>query len=138
LGRPPARTQGGRARRTGRRWPHPVRRARRAHPADLVRRRGPPATRRAVAVGGRAPRGAGPDDGGEGRRRADPRRWVDATARSAGRGRLRLHAARSEAAWLAVPEGDTVWRAARRLDRALSGKVLTRTDFRVPELATWD
>jgi endonuclease-8 len=37
-----------------------------------------------------------------------------------------------------VPEGDTVWRAARALDRALSGKVLTATDFRVPEFATWD
>jgi endonuclease-8 len=37
-----------------------------------------------------------------------------------------------------VPEGDTVWRAARQLDRSLSGKVLTRTDFRVPAFATWD
>jgi endonuclease-8 len=37
-----------------------------------------------------------------------------------------------------VPEGDTVWRAARQLDRALSGQVLTTTDFRVPALATWD
>jgi endonuclease VIII len=37
-----------------------------------------------------------------------------------------------------VPEGDTVWRAARLLDRGLSGKVLTRTDLRVPEYATWD
>ena len=37
-----------------------------------------------------------------------------------------------------MPEGDTVWRAARRLDRALTGKVLTRTDFRVPAFATWD
>jgi endonuclease-8 len=37
-----------------------------------------------------------------------------------------------------VPEGDTVWRTARALDRALSGKVLTRTDFRVPTYATWD
>jgi endonuclease-8 len=37
-----------------------------------------------------------------------------------------------------VPEGDTVWRAARRLDRALSGRPLTATDFRVPTLATWD
>jgi endonuclease-8 len=37
-----------------------------------------------------------------------------------------------------VPEGDTVWRAARRLDRALTGKVLTVTDFRVPAFATWD
>jgi endonuclease-8 len=37
-----------------------------------------------------------------------------------------------------VPEGDTVWRAARLLDRGLSGKVLERTDFRVPAYATWD
>jgi endonuclease VIII len=37
-----------------------------------------------------------------------------------------------------VPEGDTVWRAAQRLDRALSGKVLTRFDVRVPAYATWD
>ena len=33
-----------------------------------------------------------------------------------------------------MPEGDTVWRAARLLDRALSGQVLTATDFRVPVL----
>ena len=37
-----------------------------------------------------------------------------------------------------MPEGDTVGRAARRLDQALSGKVLTRTDVRVPAYATWD
>jgi endonuclease-8 len=37
-----------------------------------------------------------------------------------------------------VPEGDTVWRAARTLDRALTGQVLTGTDFRVPALATAD
>jgi endonuclease-8 len=37
-----------------------------------------------------------------------------------------------------VPEGDTVYRAARSLDRALAGQVLTRTDFRVPQLATVD
>jgi len=37
-----------------------------------------------------------------------------------------------------VPEGDTVHRTARRLDRALSGHVLERTDFRVPQLATVD
>jgi endonuclease-8 len=37
-----------------------------------------------------------------------------------------------------VPEGDAVHRTAHRLDRALSGKVLTRTDFRVPALATTD
>jgi endonuclease-8 len=37
-----------------------------------------------------------------------------------------------------VPEGDTVWRAARLLDGALTGSVLTATDFRVPAFATWD
>lgn len=37
-----------------------------------------------------------------------------------------------------MPEGDTVYRAARKLDRALSGHRLTRTDFRVPQLATAD
>ncbi|WP_020387260.1 DNA-formamidopyrimidine glycosylase family protein [Kribbella catacumbae] len=37
-----------------------------------------------------------------------------------------------------MPEGDTVWRACRRLDQALGGQELTRTDFRVPSLATTD
>lgn len=37
-----------------------------------------------------------------------------------------------------MPEGDTVWRTARHLDQALSGHVLTLTDFRVPALATVD
>jgi endonuclease-8 len=36
-----------------------------------------------------------------------------------------------------MPEGDTVYRAARRLD-ALSGQVLTASDFRIPSLATSD
>ena len=35
-----------------------------------------------------------------------------------------------------MPEGDTVWRAARQLHRALAGQVLTRSDFRVPRYAT--
>ena len=35
-----------------------------------------------------------------------------------------------------MPEGDTVWRAARSLDRALSGQVLTAAELRVPALAT--
>jgi endonuclease VIII len=35
-----------------------------------------------------------------------------------------------------MPEGDTVWRTARHLDQALSGSVLTETDFRVPAIAT--
>jgi endonuclease VIII len=37
-----------------------------------------------------------------------------------------------------VPEGDTVWYAARRLGDALTGRQLTRTDFRVPRYATTD
>ncbi len=35
-----------------------------------------------------------------------------------------------------MPEGDAVWRAARRLHEAFAGAVLTRTDFRWPSLAT--
>jgi endonuclease VIII len=35
-----------------------------------------------------------------------------------------------------VPEGDTVWRTAHHLDRALSGNVLVGSDFRVPAYAT--
>ncbi|MFF9771071.1 Fpg/Nei family DNA glycosylase [Streptomyces sp. NPDC014636] len=37
-----------------------------------------------------------------------------------------------------MPEGDTVWQAARRLHEALTGKTLTRSDFRVPKYATVD
>jgi len=37
-----------------------------------------------------------------------------------------------------VPEGDTVYQAARRLREALAGRVLTATDFRVPAYATVD
>jgi endonuclease-8 len=37
-----------------------------------------------------------------------------------------------------MPEGDTVWLAAQRMDHALAGQVLTLTDFRVPALATAD
>jgi endonuclease-8 len=37
-----------------------------------------------------------------------------------------------------MPEGDTVWLAARRLHDALAGRALTRSDFRVPQLATTD
>jgi DNA-formamidopyrimidine glycosylase len=35
-----------------------------------------------------------------------------------------------------MPEGDTVWHTARQLDEALAGRTLTRSDFRVPRLAT--
>jgi endonuclease VIII len=35
-----------------------------------------------------------------------------------------------------MPEGDTVWQAAQRLHAALAGRVLTRSDFRVPRYAT--
>jgi formamidopyrimidine-DNA glycosylase len=37
-----------------------------------------------------------------------------------------------------VPEGDTVFLAATRLNAALAGQTLTRTDFRVPRIATVD
>ncbi len=37
-----------------------------------------------------------------------------------------------------MPEGDTVWLAARRLGTALSGLALTRSDLRTPALATAD
>ncbi|MEA2453172.1 MAG: endonuclease [Actinomycetota bacterium] len=37
-----------------------------------------------------------------------------------------------------MPEGDTVFLAATRLDGALRGKALTRSDFRVPRYATVD
>ncbi|MET0303942.1 MAG: DNA-formamidopyrimidine glycosylase family protein [Microbacteriaceae bacterium] len=37
-----------------------------------------------------------------------------------------------------MPEGDTVWRAARDQHTALVGAVLTRSDFRVPKYATAD
>ncbi len=37
-----------------------------------------------------------------------------------------------------MPEGDSVWKLARRLDRQLSGRTVVRSDFRVPRLATRD
>ena len=37
-----------------------------------------------------------------------------------------------------MPEGDTVYLAARRLREALAGRTLTRSDFRVPRYATVD
>jgi endonuclease-8 len=37
-----------------------------------------------------------------------------------------------------VPEGDTVWLAGKRLHAALADRVLTTSDFRVPQLATTD
>lgn len=37
-----------------------------------------------------------------------------------------------------MPEGDTVWRSCQRLNEALAGQRLVRTEFRVPTLATTD
>ena len=37
-----------------------------------------------------------------------------------------------------MPEGDAVWRTAQRLHQGISGRQLTRTDFRVPAIATVD
>jgi endonuclease-8 len=37
-----------------------------------------------------------------------------------------------------VPEGDTVWLAAKRMQEALAGSTLRRGELRVPQLATVD
>ena len=37
-----------------------------------------------------------------------------------------------------MPEGDTVWRAAKQMHEALAGDILATSDFRVPRLATAD
>ena len=37
-----------------------------------------------------------------------------------------------------MPEGDSVWKLARRLDRQLAGHAVVRSDFRTPRLATRD
>ena len=37
-----------------------------------------------------------------------------------------------------MPEGDSVWKLARRLDRSLLGREVVRSDLRVPRLATRD
>ncbi|GGB74652.1 hypothetical protein N798_10280 [Knoellia flava TL1] len=37
-----------------------------------------------------------------------------------------------------MPEGDSVFKLARRLDRSLRGRVVRRSDFRIPRLATKD
>ena len=37
-----------------------------------------------------------------------------------------------------MPEGDTVFRAAHRLDAALAGAEVTRFELRVPQVATVD
>src|SRR3954453_22310559 len=37
-----------------------------------------------------------------------------------------------------MPEGDSVYLAAKRMQQGLAGHRLTRTDFRVPQLATTD
>ncbi|RKS75311.1 endonuclease-8 [Motilibacter peucedani] len=37
-----------------------------------------------------------------------------------------------------MPEGDSVWRVARRLDARLGGRTVVRSDFRVPRFATAD
>ena len=37
-----------------------------------------------------------------------------------------------------MPEGDTVWLSCQRLNQALAGQTLTRSEFRVPQLAETD
>ena len=75
-----------------------------------------------VAGRGRPARLAGPAHRGAGRRRGPAGRRLDPAARGARGRRLRRHPAGTEDR---VPEGDTVYRTARLLDRALSGQVLT-------------
>jgi formamidopyrimidine-DNA glycosylase len=48
------------------------------------------------------------------------------------------HAARSGRVAGDVPEGDSVYVLARRLDRALKGRLLSRSDLRTPSVATLD
>ena len=106
LRRPPPGTQGRRARRPRRRRADSLRRARRPHAADLERGRRRAAAGRPVALRGRSARCARPDDGREGRRRADPRRRVDPAARGPRRRGVRLDSTRVEVACLrATPSG---------------------------------
>ena len=51
---------------------------------------------------------------------------------------LRALGGRPDAEDLPMPEGDTVWRACRRLHGLLAGEQLTRAEFRVPQLAVTD
>src|SRR5215472_7742318 len=64
---------------------------------------------------------------------AQPRCWNSPgpPARSPIRLRAQWHAG-------VMPEGDAVWRTARALDEALTGRALIRSDFRVPSYATTD
>ncbi len=86
------------------------------------------------------------------RRAADPRRAAAPASpapatvrrtvlRSAG-ARSRRHrsgaAGRTAPRMVGVPEGDTVWLTARRLDTALRGRQVTTFDLRVPQLAVAD
>ena len=124
-GRPPPGPQGRRHGGAGRRRAHALRRARRPHPADLVRRRPSGSTRlRRGARRCRPPRRARPAHGREGGRRAAARRRRHTRcarpcrppASSPPRGDCG-----------SVPEGDTVYRAARMLDRALTGQLAHRS-----------
>ena len=118
---PPPRPQGRRPGGAGRRRADALRRARRPHAAHLVRRRRTCSARAAAALADAARRGL------LGRltvETADGAQLLGAgtTPLRAGApgGRLHRHPAGAAAR---VPEGDTVWRTARRLDRALAGHV---------------
>ena len=132
----------GRAARPARSWCSstaaldPLRRARRPHPAHLGRRPDRCSAPAAESLADAARRGT------LGRltvEKADGAQLLGSGDHPAAGGapgrRLRRPPPRDCGS---VPEGDTVWRTARSLDRALAGQVLTRTDFRVPQLATVD
>ena len=135
----PARAQGGRDRRAGGRRTHSLRRARRQDAAHLHRGRGGPGARHRGARPRRTRRGAGAPHRREGRRRQHPGPGLRGPAAGDGVGRLHRDAARTAPEGLiTVPEGDTVYQAAKRLDKGLTGQVLTKSDFRIPSLATSD
>ena len=113
-----------------------LRRARRQDAADVVRRPGPARSGGGGARRRGAPGVARPDDRRE--RRRDPAARAPAPRRSARRSRAPASSSPPRGLRTRVPEGDTVFRAARLLDRALTGRVLTASDFRVPQHATAD
>src|SRR5262249_28804190 len=75
--------------------------------------------------------------GSAGSRSSAPTARRCSTRRSRARSRRR-DSTPPRGACASVPEGDTVFLAATRLHAALAGQTLTRTDFRVPRLATVD
>ena len=124
--------QGRSVRRHRRRRGRVLPRARRAHHPRLHRRR-----RRAHRRGGRARRRARACGLAQAAHR-DRQRPGASTAPCSTRRCARPASARRRGGSGSMPEGDTVYQAARRLDAALAGQVVTTSDMRVPAYATVD